>query len=61
MYNSHRLPHLVVAVSLTLLSACGQSGPLYLPQEQPEIQQPASVQEQEAEAQVQASDPQQQQ
>ncbi|WP_105253542.1 LPS translocon maturation chaperone LptM [Pseudoalteromonas sp. T1lg75] len=61
MYNSHRLLRVVVATSLTLLSACGQSGPLYLPQEQQENQQPASPQEQDDEAQAHATDPQPQQ
>ncbi|MBS3799330.1 lipoprotein [Pseudoalteromonas sp. BDTF-M6] len=61
MYNSHRLLRVVVATSLTLLSACGQSGPLYLPQEQQENQQPASAQEQDDEAQAHATDPQPQQ
>ena len=34
MYKSHRLLRILAASSLTLLSACGQSGALYLPQQE---------------------------
>ncbi|WP_462156782.1 LPS translocon maturation chaperone LptM [Pseudoalteromonas sp. GB56] len=38
MYNSNRLRLILAATSLTLLSACGQSGPLYLPEDAPQNQ-----------------------
>ncbi|MFY8275521.1 LPS translocon maturation chaperone LptM [Pseudoalteromonas sp. SSDWG2] len=50
MYNSYRFRLTLLAASLTLLGACGQSGPLYLPEEAPSNQQQPQTPEQPASA-----------